>query len=150
MHKFWLDTPITEMTEQQWEALCDGCGKCCLHKIFDDEAPLMYHTRVACEYLDLKTCQCQVYDQRQVKVPDCTKVSADNVDDFNWLPETCGYRLVAAGEDLPAWHPLQTGDVKSPIKAGMTVKKWAVSERKVAPDNWGEYIIEIQQLDADE
>ena len=82
-------------------------------------------------------------------MPDCTKVSPDNVAQFGWLPETCGYRLVAAGDDLPGWHPLQTGDGKSAIKAGMTVKKWAVSERKVAVDNWGEYIIEIQQLDVD-
>jgi uncharacterized cysteine cluster protein YcgN (CxxCxxCC family) len=88
-----------------------------------------------------------VYEQRQEKVPDCTKVSAANVADFHWLPETCAYRLVAAGQDLPAWHPLQSGDAKSPIKAGMTVKKWAISERKVSPDRWGEYIIEIQQLD---
>ncbi|MGB1347004.1 MAG: YkgJ family cysteine cluster protein, partial [Pseudomonadales bacterium] len=82
MDKFWLNTAIEDMSDQQWESLCDGCGKCCLQKIIDDEAPLMYHTSVACEYLDLKTCRCQVYEQRQEKVPDCTKVSAANVADF--------------------------------------------------------------------
>ena len=147
MDKFWLTTPMMNMSQQQWEALCDSCGKCCLQKIIDDEAPLMYHTRVACRYLDLKTCRCQVYQQRQLKMPDCTKVLPDNVMGFTWLPETCAYRLVAAGDDLPAWHPLHTGDAKSPIKAGMTVKKWAVSERKVPLEEWGEFIIEIQQLD---
>ena len=149
MQKFWQHIPIKDMTNAQWESLCDGCGKCCLQKIIDDDEPLMYHTRVACKYLDLKTCRCEVYDKRQQKMPDCTKVTPEVVGDFDWLPETCAYRLVAQGEDLPHWHPLQTGDPKSTIKAGMTVKKWAVSEKKVPQDRWGEFIIEIQQLDVD-
>ena len=83
----------------------------------------MYHTSVACRYLDLKSCKCSVYETRQDKVSDCTLVTPDTVAEFNWLPETCGYRRVSAGKDLPDWHPLVTGDPKSTDKAGMTVRK---------------------------
>lgn len=144
---FWKDTAIKEMTSEQWESLCDGCGRCCLQKLIDDDVPLMYHTSIACRYLDLKSCQCSVYETRLDKVSDCTLVTPEEVESFHWLPETCGYRRVAAGKDLPDWHPLVTGDAKSTVKAGMTVRKWAISEAKVPETRWGEHIIEIQQID---
>jgi len=143
---FWKTTTPKEMTSEQWESLCDGCGRCCLQKLIEDDLPLMYHTSVACRYLDLKSCKCSVYETRQDKVSDCTLVTPDTVAEYNWLPQTCGYRRVAAGKDLPDWHPLVTGDPKSTVKAGMTVRKWAVSEAKVPESRWGEHIIEIQQL----
>ena len=89
---FWKDVAPKEMTSQQWESLCDGCGRCCLQKLIDDDVPLMYHTSVACRYLDLKSCKCSVYETRQDKVSDCTLVTPEAVEEYNWLPETCGYR----------------------------------------------------------
>ena len=123
---FWKDVAPKEMTSQQWESLCDGCGRCCLQKLIDD-VTLMYHTGVACRYLYLKSFKCSVYEMRQDKVSDCTLVAPEAVEEYNWLPETCGYRRVAAGKDLPDWHTLVTGDSKSTVKAGMTVRKWAIS-----------------------
>jgi hypothetical protein len=143
---FWKITAPKDMSSEQWESLCDGCGRCCLQKLIDDDVPLMYHTSVACRYLDIKSCQCTVYQNRQDKVSDCTLVTADTVADYHWLPDTCVYRRVAAGRDLPDWHPLVTGNPKSTIQAGMTVRKWAVSEAKVPESQWGEHIIEIQQV----
>lgn len=116
------------MTHTEWESLCDGCGRCCLHKLEDDADERMYYTRVACELLDISTCRCKDYANRQKTVPDCIQLSVEQAHFFDWLPDTCAYRLLAEGEPLPDWHPLITGDPQSVIDAGISVRDVAISE----------------------
>ena len=116
------------MTHTEWESLCDGCGRCCLHKLEDDADERMYYTRVACELLDISTCRCKDYANRQKTVPDCIQLSVEQAHFFDWLPDTCAYRLLDEGESLPEWHPLITGDPQSVIDAGVSVRNVAISE----------------------
>lgn len=116
------------MTHTEWESLCDGCGRCCLHKLEDDADERMYYTRVACELLDISTCRCKDYANRQKTVPDCIQLSVEQAHFFDWLPDTCAYRLLAEGESLPEWHPLITGDPQSVIDAGVSVRNVAIIE----------------------
>lgn len=116
------------MTHTEWESLCDGCGRCCLHKLEDDSDDRMYYTRVACELLDISSCRCKDYANRQKTVPDCIQLSVEQAHFFDWLPDTCAYRLLAEGESLPEWHPLITGDPQSVIDAGVSVRHIAISE----------------------
>lgn len=116
------------MTHTEWESLCDGCGRCCLHKLEDDTDGRMYYTRVACELLDISSCRCKDYANRQQTVPDCIQLSIEQAHFFDWLPDTCAYRLLAEGEPLPEWHPLITGDPQSVIDAGVSVRHVAITE----------------------
>jgi len=116
------------MTHTEWESLCDGCGRCCLHKLEDDADGRMYYTRVACELLDISTCRCKDYANRQKTVPDCIQLSVEQAHFFDWLPDTCAYRLLAEGEPLPDWHPLITGDPQTVIDAGISVRHVAINE----------------------
>ncbi|WP_300496466.1 YcgN family cysteine cluster protein [uncultured Methylophaga sp.] len=126
--EFWKHKRLGQMTHTEWESLCDGCGRCCLHKLEDDADERMYYTRVACELLDISTCRCKDYANRQKTVPDCIQLSVDQAHFFDWLPDTCAYRLLAEGESLPEWHPLITGDPQSVIDAGVSVRNVAISE----------------------
>lgn len=116
------------MTHDEWESLCDGCGRCCLHKLEDDDDGRMYYTRVACQLLDIKTCRCSDYQNRQQTIPDCVQLSVEQAEWFDWLPDTCAYRLLAEGEPLPDWHPLITGTAQSVIDAGVSVRDIAITE----------------------
>lgn len=116
------------MSTTEWESLCDGCGRCCLHKLEDADDGQVYYTRVACELLDIAQCRCQDYANRSQRIPDCVKLSVDQQAYFNWLPESYAYRLLAENKPLPDWHPLITGDVESVIKAGMSVSDIAIKE----------------------
>ncbi len=107
---FWRTTPMEEMTEAQWESLCDGCGLCCQVRLQDEDTDELTLTNLACRYLDLGTHRCTDYANRQRNVPDCVRVTPQNVRQLDWLPWSCGYRLVAAGHDLPEWHHLVCGD----------------------------------------
>lgn len=127
--KFWRDKSLKEMTPAEWESLCDGCGRCCLHKLqFEDTGEISY-TNVACRLLDLKSCRCKKYEQRQRFVPDCVALTPEAVESLTWLPSTCAYRLVAEGKDLYWWHPLMTGDPNSVHDAGISVRRRAIAER---------------------
>lgn len=129
---FW-EAPLATLDAAQWEALCDGCGKCCLHKIEDEDEGRIYPTNVACKLLDLDTARCTDYRQRKRHVPDCLTLSAGLVDDLPWLPLTCAYRLRAEGRPLPAWHYLVSGDRDAVHRAGHSIRGWTVSEVIAGP-----------------
>lgn len=126
--KYWETKPLAELDRGQWESLCDGCGKCCLHKLEDEETGELYPTNVACKLLDRRTAQCKDYRNRRAYVPDCVRLDAKNVFTTDWLPSTCAYRLRANGEKLPDWHYLVCGDREAVHRAGESTRGWTVSE----------------------
>jgi len=135
---FWRTRSPAEMTATEWESLCDGCGKCCLHKLQDADAAdgtpgRVWTTAVACRLLDLGSCRCGAYADRFRHVPDCVRLDPETVATSPWLPPTCAYRLVHEGRDLMWWHPLVSGDPETVHLAGVSVRGRAVSERKAGP-----------------
>ncbi len=130
---FWRRKSLADMTRDEWESLCDGCGLCCLAKLEDDVTGAVAYTNVACRLLDTTACRCRSYPDRQRHVPDCTVLSSEIVSDLTWLPSTCAYRLVAVGQDLFAWHPLRSGDPESVHRAGISVRGRVVSEPDAGP-----------------
>ncbi|MFZ5610582.1 MAG: YcgN family cysteine cluster protein [Pseudomonadota bacterium] len=129
---FWRRKRLCDMSRAEWESLCDGCGKCCLNKLEDDDGAITY-TNVACRLLDVRQVRCTRYAQRQRLVPDCVVLTPKRLKTLHWMPSTCAYRLLAEGRDLPAWHPLLSGHLDSVHKAGMSVQGKAVSEIEAGP-----------------
>ena len=129
---FWRSKTPGQMTPLEWESLCDGCGQCCLHKIAQPQGPVL-RTSVACHLLDSKSCRCTNYARRKKVVRDCVVITPENIESLTWLPATCAYRIVAAGDDLPAWHPLISGDPESVHAAGISVRDRCISERDAGP-----------------
>ncbi|SFJ85330.1 hypothetical protein SAMN03159338_2557 [Sphingomonas sp. NFR04] len=127
-NKFWEDLPLEALDRAQWEALCDGCGKCCLHKLEDEETGELFATNVACKLLDRRMGLCKDYKHRRAYVPECVRLTTRNVRDIEWLPTTCAYRLRANGEKLPDWHYLVSGDREAVHKAGESTRGWTISE----------------------
>ena len=124
----WWDKPLARLDRGEWEALCDGCGRCCLHKLEDDETGELFPTNVACKLLDRRSGQCGDYRNRARHVADCVHLTPDKLEALEWLPSTCAYRLRAAGEPLPAWHYLVSGSRETVHEAGMSTRGWTVSE----------------------
>jgi uncharacterized protein len=124
---FWASKPLFELSPEEWEALCDGCGRCCLHKLEDEDTGHLYFTRVACRQLDIETCRCRSYPDRARVVPGCLDIR-ESPEALKWLPSTCAYRLRSEGAPLPAWHPLVSGRQDSVHKAGISVRRLAISE----------------------
>ena len=139
-NKFWKYKTFKQMTDNEWESLCDGCGKCCLHKLEDIDTREISISNVSFMYLDQNTCACTDYKNRQKNVSDCIKLSTENIEELSWLPHTCSYRLVFNNDDLPVWHHLITGDKNTIHEEGMSVKNYSVNEKDIKDVN--EYILD--------
>ena len=120
--RFWQTKTLAEMNDAEWEALCDGCGKCCLVKLQDDDSGEISYTDLACQLLDTDSCRCLHYQRRLELVPDCVKLTKENLSQIDFMPPSCAYRLLNEGKPLPDWHPLISGDANSTMKAGKSVK----------------------------
>ena len=129
--RFWEEKPLEAMDRAEWESLCDGCGKCCVHKLEDDETGELVPTNVACRLRHRRSGRCSNYRQRHAFVPECVRLTPAKAREIDWLPTTCAYRLLAEGEQLRAWHPLISGDPESVHRAGISVRGWTVSEDDV-------------------
>ena len=141
--RFWRNVPMDKLTRPEWEALCDGCGKCCLNKLEDEDTGEVALTRVACRLLDNDTCLCAQYPIRHQFVPECIVLTPKTIqDNMYWLPQTCAYRLVHEGRDLPHWHPLVSGDPETVHAAGVSVRDLTVPEFEIDEDDWEDHIIE--------
>jgi uncharacterized cysteine cluster protein YcgN (CxxCxxCC family) len=138
---FWRTKKLAQMNREEWESLCDGCGRCCLHKLEDEENGRLYWTNVACKLLDGDSCRCGDYVNRLQHVPDCIQLSAGMIDSLEWLPRTCGYRLVHEGHDLYWWHPLVSGDPETVHLAGVSVRGRIVSETDTAGYELEDFIV---------
>lgn len=127
---FWKSKSLGEMTRQEWESLCDGCGRCCLLKLEDVDSGHIDFTNVACRLLDLGTCRCTRYGERKRFVPDCVVLTPGTVEQISWMPATCAYRLIAEGRELYWWHPLVSGNTETVHSAGVSVRGRAISEKR--------------------
>lgn len=168
---FWQTKSLSDMTEGEWESLCDGCGKCCLHKIIEEEhdddieladeglqqptdfireGEVMLYTNVVCYLLNDKTCQCSKYAERTKLVPDCVKLTQDNLDDIFFMPDSCAYRRLQEGKGLPSWHPLLHKGKKSAMhKAGMSVRGKVIKDNEVDLQDYEEHIVTWPIADTD-
>lgn len=145
--RFWEQYPLEELTAEEWEALCDGCGQCCLLKFQDDETGELAVLNLACELLDIHSCRCSDYANRLERVLECTQLTPERVDEFRWLPRSCAYRRVAEGRKLAAWHPLLSGDPERVHRKGVSVRSFAVSSRGVPEEHYEDHIIAVIPID---
>jgi uncharacterized cysteine cluster protein YcgN (CxxCxxCC family) len=140
-NRFWETRSLESLNSEEWEALCDGCGRCCLLKLEDQDSGQLFYTNVVCEYHDNERCLCTRYAERCQLVPDCIEVTPDVARNANWLPDTCAYRLLARGKPLYDWHPLLSGDADSVHQADVSVRGKTVSEQYVHPDELEEHLV---------
>ncbi|MDO5658784.1 MAG: YcgN family cysteine cluster protein [Paracoccus sp. (in: a-proteobacteria)] len=140
--RFW-ELPLRELTTPEWEALCDGCGKCCLNKLEFEDTDELAFTRIACRLLDGETCRCTRYETRHRYVPECVTLTPDKIAAISyWLPRTCAYRLRHEGRPLYGWHYLVSGDREAVHRAGESVRGWTLSEAEIPEQDWEDHIIE--------
>lgn len=140
--QFWT-LPLAKLTSEEWEALCDGCGKCCLNKLEYEDTGELEFTRVSCRLLDGETCRCTKYETRHRYVPECVRLSPKTLKtSVYWMPASCAYRLRYEGKPLPEWHYLISGDPETVHEAGQSVRGWTVSEADIPEDDWQDYVIE--------
>lgn len=138
--RFW-ELPLDQLNRTEWEALCDGCARCCLRKLSDDDSGETHYTRVVCRYLDQNACRCKAYGRRQHLVPDCVVLDTANLAELYWIPDTCAYKLRERGDPLPVWHPLLTGSRDAMRHAGIAVTGKVISDEYVHEDGLEEHVI---------
>jgi uncharacterized protein len=126
---FWQTKTLDEMTPEEWESLCDGCGRCCLHKLRDEETHALSFTNVACRLLDTASCRCSNYENRFAHVPDCIQLTPAILREVDWLPPSCAYRRIQEGRGLPPWHPLRSGTTETVVTSGASACGRIISER---------------------
>ena len=139
-NKFWETKNLIDMNENEWESLCDKCGKCCVIKLEDFDTQEVHYTNVSCKLLCEKSASCKDYENRKSIVPDCIILSPDNLKDLKWMPETCAYKLLNEGKNLPYWHPLLSGNDKEIVKSGNSVKNRVTNENEIKIKNLPDYI----------
>ena len=139
---FWETKTLDQLSKQEWESLCDGCGKCCLNKLETEKPDVYDYTRVGCRLLDSHTCGCSNYENRFQYVRGCQQLMPSNIKKFTWLPNTCAYRLVEQGEPLQQWHHLVCGDKEQIHNEDMSVRGAVISEEFVHEDSWDEHVIQ--------
>ncbi|TCP38892.1 YcgN family cysteine cluster protein [Rhodovulum marinum] len=141
--RFWERVPLKKMTPKEWEALCDGCGKCCLNKLEDADTGEVVFTRIACRLLDDDTCRCANYEVRKSIVPECVVLKPSNIAEIAyWMPATCAYRRLWEGKPLFDWHPLVSGDPETVHRAGVSVRGWTLPEFDIPVEEWEDHVIE--------
>lgn len=138
--RFWETKTLAQMSTEEWESLCDHCGKCCLHKLEDEDTGDLAFTSVCCDLIDLDSCRCTRYQERTTLVPECLDLKQHDFAEYNWLPNTCAYRLLTDGQPLPDWHPLITGNPDSVKQANISISSYATKESLV--EDLEDYIIE--------
>lgn len=129
---FWKTKSLSEMSSEEWSSICDGCAKCCLHKLEDEDSGEISFTNVVCSQLNLTSCRCRNYSQRTVLVEDCIELTSDKLPNLKWLPPTCAYRLLDEGKELNWWHPLVSGDLDTVHMAGVSVKDRCIAETEIS------------------
>jgi uncharacterized cysteine cluster protein YcgN (CxxCxxCC family) len=139
-NKFWETKNLIDMNENEWESLCDKCGKCCVIKLEDFDTQEVHYTNVSCKLLCEKSASCKDYENRKSIVPDCIILSPDNLKDLKWMPETCAYKLLNEGKNLPYWHPLLSGNDKEIVNSGNSVKNRVTNENEIKIKNLPDYI----------
>lgn len=137
---FWRTRALADLSREEWESLCDGCGRCCTNTLEDEETGELFATRVACRLFCNKTGGCGDYPNRKAKVSECIQISAENVGEMDFLPPTCGYRLVWQGQDLPDWHHLVCGDREEVHRRGFSVRGQTISEATIPADLLEDYL----------
>ena len=139
---FWVARSLDALSNEEWESLCDGCGRCCLVKLIDDLTDELHYTSIACRLFDCDTCRCRDYENREVLVKDCVVLSPRKVGDLHWMPSTCAYRLLHEGQPLPWWHPLVSGRPESVHEAGMSARGRVTSEQDVSDEMLLDHIVD--------
>ena len=145
MQKFWEIKSLGQLSTEEWESLCDGCGLCCLVKIKDEDSDEIFNTSVCCKLLDIKNCRCNDYKNRFEKAPGCTKLTLENLPEMNWLPKSCAYVRLVNNKPLPEWHYLNSGDKNTVHEAGVSARWFAMSEEYIHPEQLSEFIIELKK-----
>ncbi len=140
--RFWERFPLEELDEAEWEALCDGCGRCCLLKLEDEDSGELYYTSLSCRLLDTESCACTSYADRSRKVPDCMRITPEMARNYRGLPSSCAYVRLARDQGLPDWHPLRAGGTDGVHRAGVSVRGRVRTEEGVPEDDYEEYIIQ--------
>lgn len=146
---FWKAKRLAEMSSGEWESLCDGCGQCCLVKLEDEDTGQIYKTDVACALFDDATCRCRDYDNRHDRIADCVRLAPGTISDMGWLPDTCGYRLVAEGRDLHWWHHLVSGDPDTVHQAGISVQHQTISEHGLSLEDIARRVTNLPEMGDD-